>query len=78
MVHNKVSLRLKPKVNLIHTNELKVGNNHRESYVEAFEVVMSSLDNKFCEANWYLNFGINHHVIREKYILDLVKHNFTA
>jgi hypothetical protein len=58
MVHNKVSLRLKPKVNLIHTNELKVGNNHRKSYIETFEIVMSSLDNKFYEVNWYLNFEL--------------------
>jgi hypothetical protein len=78
MVCNKVNLRLKPKVNLVHTNELKVGNNHRESYVEAFEVVMSSLDNKFCEENWYLDFGISHHVTKEKDVLDLMNHNFTT
>jgi hypothetical protein len=78
MVCNKVNLRLKLKVNLVHTNELKVGNSHRKSYVEAFEVVMSFLDNKFCEANWYLDFDVSDHVTREKDILDLVNHNFTA
>jgi hypothetical protein len=49
-----------------------------QSYAKAFEVVMSSLDNKFCEANWYLDFGVNHHVTRDKNVLDLMNHNFTA
>ncbi len=78
MVWNKVNLGLKPKINIVHTNELKVGNNHWESYVKAFEVVMSFLDNKFHEANWYLNFAVSHHVTREKDVLDLVNHNFIA
>lgn len=78
MLHNKVNLGLKPKINLVHTNELKVGNNHRESYATAFEVVMSSLDNKFHEANWYLYFGVRHHVTKEKDVLYLMNHNFIA
>jgi hypothetical protein len=76
MVHNKVNLRLKLQVNLVHANDLKIGNNHREAYAKAFEVVMSCLDNKFHEANWYLDFGVSHHVTREKNVLDLMNHNF--
>jgi hypothetical protein len=47
MVPNKVGLGLKPRVNLVHTNESKVGNCHGKSSIEAFEVAMSFLDNKF-------------------------------
>lgn len=51
MVPNKVGLRLKSRVNLVHTNESKVGNNHGKSYVEAFAIFMSFLDNKFHDTN---------------------------
>lgn len=51
MVPNKVGLGLKSRVNLVHTNESKVGNNHGNSYVEAFEIVMSFRDNKFHDTN---------------------------
>jgi hypothetical protein len=75
MVPNKVGLGLKSRVNLVHTNESKVGNNHGKSYVEAFEIVMSSLDNKFHDTNWYSNYGASQHVTREKNVLNLMNHS---
>jgi hypothetical protein len=51
MVPNKVGPRLKPRVNLVHTNESKVGNSHGKSSIEAFEVAMCFLDNNFYDTN---------------------------
>ncbi len=77
MVPNKVGPRLKPRVNLVHTNESKVGNSHGKSSIEAFEVAMCFLDNNFYDTNWYLDSRASQHVTRGKTnILDSMNHSF--
>ncbi len=76
MVPNKVGPRLKPRVNLAHTNESKVGHSHGKSFVEAFEVAMSSLDNKLHDTIWYLDSRAGQRVIGEKKnVLDSMNHS---